>query len=271
MFLGDSGALLIGFLLGSGGIMFVGLAESGNASIPVGILVLVPLMVSFVPLADVVLSVARRFLANQPIFGADRGHVHHRLLDAGLTRRSAVVVLYCWAATGAALAVAAVTPALGQWQMFTAFGFFTLVLVGVRLLRYSEFTMAQRLLFGGEFRKVIARKERIRNLAVALQRAESEDEAWVLLVETGRKAGWAEMVWMVGQSVHRKESFPVQAQAGWAFNLSLPCADSSQASSLNIQGPFQSEDPPFDIMDFAQAVSGAFAVRHQKWQRQGIS
>ena len=79
MFLGDSGALLIGYLVGCYGIMYTERATALGA--------LVPLMVISVPLMDLSLSVVRRFMTNRPIFAADQGHIHHRLLDSGFTPR----------------------------------------------------------------------------------------------------------------------------------------------------------------------------------------
>ena len=80
VFLGDSGSLLIGFLLGCYGVIW-----SDKSATLLGMTA--PLMALFVPLLDVGLSVVRRFLRHQPIFDADRGHIHHRLLDRGLTPR----------------------------------------------------------------------------------------------------------------------------------------------------------------------------------------
>src|ERR1039458_3984190 len=53
-----------------------------------------PLMALSIPLLDVALAIVRRFLRRQPIFGADRGHIHHRLLDRGFTPRRVVLMLY---------------------------------------------------------------------------------------------------------------------------------------------------------------------------------
>src|SRR5215471_5859670 len=87
VFLGDSGSLLIGFLLGCYGIMW-----SQKSATFLGLTA--PMMAMAIPLLDVALSVVRRFLRNQPIFGADRGHIHHRLLARGLTPRRVVVLIY---------------------------------------------------------------------------------------------------------------------------------------------------------------------------------
>jgi UDP-GlcNAc:undecaprenyl-phosphate GlcNAc-1-phosphate transferase len=86
VFLGDSGSLLLGFVLGSAGIMW-----SRTVANHAGLLA--PALVLSVPLLDVMLAIVRRAIAGQPIFAADLGHVHHRLL-ARMKTRSAAFALY---------------------------------------------------------------------------------------------------------------------------------------------------------------------------------
>ena len=64
-----------------------------------------PLMAMSIPLLDVGLSIIRRFLRHQPIFGADRGHIHHKLLDRGLTPRRAAILLYLASGLAAAFSL----------------------------------------------------------------------------------------------------------------------------------------------------------------------
>jgi len=87
IFLGDSGSLLIGFLLGSYAVIW-----SQKSATMLG--VAGPAMALALPLLEVGLSILRRFLRNEPIFTGDRGHIHHRLLDRGFTPRKAALLLY---------------------------------------------------------------------------------------------------------------------------------------------------------------------------------
>src|SRR5262245_64724034 len=80
IFLGDCGSLLIGFLLGCYGVLW-----SQKSATLLGMTA--PLMALAIPLMDVCLSIVRRFIRHQPIFGADRGHIHHMLLARGFTVR----------------------------------------------------------------------------------------------------------------------------------------------------------------------------------------
>ena len=87
VFLGDSGSLLIGFLLGCYGALW---SEKSVTLVALTI----PVLAVAIPLVDVVLSVARRFLRNRPIFEGDREHIHHKLLDRGFTQKASVLMIY---------------------------------------------------------------------------------------------------------------------------------------------------------------------------------
>ena len=87
IFLGDSGSLFIGFMLGA-------LALSGSKPQTSVEDIAIPMVAFGLPLLDVCLSVVRRFMTNKPLFSGDDDHVHHKLLKRGLSHRNAVIVLY---------------------------------------------------------------------------------------------------------------------------------------------------------------------------------
>src|SRR5208337_4776836 len=87
IFLGDSGSLFIGFLISA-------LAIVASQKAPIIVAVSIPLVSLGLPILDVVLAVARRFLGGKPIFRGDRDHIHHKLLKRGLSQREAVLLLY---------------------------------------------------------------------------------------------------------------------------------------------------------------------------------
>jgi len=87
IFMGDSGSLFLGYVLAVTAI-------SGSSKSSTVVSLLIPLLAMGLPVMDTLLAVIRRFLAGRHPFEADRGHVHHRLLDLGLTQRQAVLVLY---------------------------------------------------------------------------------------------------------------------------------------------------------------------------------
>jgi UDP-GlcNAc:undecaprenyl-phosphate GlcNAc-1-phosphate transferase len=87
IFMGDSGSMFLGYVLG--GLSVMGLYKSITA-----ISMLVPMLAVGVPIADTAFAIVRRWRSGQPIYLPDRGHLHHRLLDRGLTQRQTVVLLY---------------------------------------------------------------------------------------------------------------------------------------------------------------------------------
>lgn len=111
IFMGDSGALLLGLVLGVATISGVGRnleGPSGGDLAVIAIPVAVPLLVLAVPLLDVVLAIARRMRRGIGIAHADKEHIHHRLMDIGHSHRQAVLLMYVWSGliSGCALVVA---------------------------------------------------------------------------------------------------------------------------------------------------------------------
>lgn len=111
IFMGDSGALLLGLLMAVATVSGVGRDIEGPATgdlVVIAIPVVVPLLVLAVPLLDVVLAIVRRMRRGLGVSHADKEHIHHRLLEIGHSHRQAVLLMYLWSAliSGCALAVA---------------------------------------------------------------------------------------------------------------------------------------------------------------------
>jgi len=100
MFMGDSGALVIGLVLAASTISVTGQVDPTRIDpgqlVPAFIPLALPLAVLVVPLVDFVLAVSRRIINGRSPFSADRKHLHHRLLDMGHTHFQAVLILYAW-------------------------------------------------------------------------------------------------------------------------------------------------------------------------------
>jgi UDP-GlcNAc:undecaprenyl-phosphate GlcNAc-1-phosphate transferase len=112
IFMGDSGALLLGFTLAA--VSVQGLLKTAALATLV-----LPLLVLAVPLLDTSFVVARRIKHGRPVYVADREHLHHRFQLVGFSVRRTVVYLYAWCVTlaGAALATRFVHPhAHGEWN-----------------------------------------------------------------------------------------------------------------------------------------------------------
>lgn len=131
IFMGDSGSLFIGFALGA-------LSLSGWSGRPTVTGVVVPILCFGLPILDVTLAVARRFLNRQPLFRADADHVHHKLLKRGLSQQRAVLVLY---GVTAAFVLASVLLIRESTMLVPVLAATSLaILLGVRQLRYQEFS-----------------------------------------------------------------------------------------------------------------------------------
>lgn len=88
IFAGDTGALLLGYVLAT--MSIVGLFKFYAI-----ISFAVPFLVLALPLFDTIFAFFRRILKGRNPMSPDRGHVHHRLIDMGLTQKQAVAILYC--------------------------------------------------------------------------------------------------------------------------------------------------------------------------------
>ncbi len=87
IFMGDTGSMFLGYVLAVGAIQ-----TSQKSSTAVAILV--PMVALGIPIADTMLAMLRRAIHRRPMFSADRGHIHHKLLDLGLSQKQAVLILY---------------------------------------------------------------------------------------------------------------------------------------------------------------------------------
>jgi UDP-GlcNAc:undecaprenyl-phosphate/decaprenyl-phosphate GlcNAc-1-phosphate transferase len=251
VFLGDSGALTIGFLLGCYGMIWTG----KTATL---ISVTVPLFALSVPLMDVSLSILRRSLKNHPIFGADRGHIHHRLLDRGLSPRRAVLVLYLVALLAAGIALLLIYPSLGRFQAVIIVAGLLIAWTGIHQLRYSEFDVARRLIFGGEFQRTLARRVRLEQLGADLKLATTEDDWWNILVKAARETGWVRIAWK-GQDC-REKRFSNEPVA-WSFQISI-----REEDHICVDGGLTSPSESVDLLGFAGTIRHSFSEKQHQWE-----
>ncbi|GAA3076961.1 MULTISPECIES: MraY family glycosyltransferase [Streptomyces] len=111
IFMGDSGSMLIGLILAASAISITGQVdpdtlkifegstrEATHAALPVFIPLILPLTIIAIPMTDLVLAIVRRTWKGQSPFAADRGHLHHRLLEIGHSHSRAVLIMYFWSA-----------------------------------------------------------------------------------------------------------------------------------------------------------------------------
>lgn len=125
IFMGDSGAMLIGLLMASAGIVATGQITSGMYDrangIPTIIPIVLPFAVLFLPLLDLCMAVVRRTALGRSPWSADRGHLHHKLMDIGYSHRTTVLLMYVWTCI---LAFGGLAFAVFPWQIVLAVDLF---------------------------------------------------------------------------------------------------------------------------------------------------
>ena len=116
IFMGDTGAMLLGLLLAYGPIestatldpnILVNYSAGGHPldRFPTILPLLIPVSIWLIPYTDMVLAVIRRTMKGMSPFDADRQHLHHRLLNMGHSHRQSVLLMYLWAALFSGLVV----------------------------------------------------------------------------------------------------------------------------------------------------------------------
>ena len=114
IFMGDTGALLLGYVLST--VSVVGMFKTYAL-----VTFVVPILALFLPLFDTTCSFFRRILRGQSPMHPDRGHLHHRLIDMGLSQKQAVAILYSVSAIlGLCAVVLATDGALRTWLIVVA-------------------------------------------------------------------------------------------------------------------------------------------------------
>ena len=169
VFLGDSGALFLGFTLATLGIVTTQAASTTLA-------VAIPVVSFGLPILDTLLAITRRFLRGEAIYNPDRGHIHHRLRDLGHSPRRIALLLYLVSAGFAMLSMMLVHPnGAITATIFVVAG--AIVLLGVQRLNIPELLELRRILHRGfHQRNVIANNVRLREAVTKLQQSHGAED-----------------------------------------------------------------------------------------------
>jgi UDP-GlcNAc:undecaprenyl-phosphate GlcNAc-1-phosphate transferase len=145
IFMGDSGAMVLGLTIAAAAIIVTGQVDpeivGKRERIPAIVPIVLPIMVVAVPLADMVLAVIRRTIRGESPWSADSHHLHHQLLRFGHSHRWAVAVLYIWTAV----------LSFGTVSLVFMSGTCALTVLGVGIL------VAATVTFSPKFRDALAR------------------------------------------------------------------------------------------------------------------
>jgi UDP-GlcNAc:undecaprenyl-phosphate/decaprenyl-phosphate GlcNAc-1-phosphate transferase len=137
IFMGDSGALVLGFLLAA--VSVQGLLKTAST-----VVLMLPLLVLAVPILDTSFVVARRLKHGQPISAPDQAHLHFRFLRRGFSQRRAAVTMWAWCTTlaGAALATRFVPfRAGGKWHLPETLAVGAIALVALAFSLYVVYVL----------------------------------------------------------------------------------------------------------------------------------
>lgn len=209
IFLGDCGSLTLGFLLACFGAVW-----SEKSTTLLGMTA--PLLVLAVPLFDVCLAIVRRSLRGQPIFGADRAHLHHQLLSRGFTPRRLVLLIYTICAV-CATASLLLTVNQNRNRGFVIVLMCLSAWLGLQHLGYSEFGAAGRVFFGGTFRSVLSAQLALDSFEKEIHNEMTLEECHSLLCRTCPEFGFS------GIEFHLNEVSRVWGNhSGWQARLEFP-------------------------------------------------
>jgi len=234
IFLGDCGSLTIGFLLGCYGVEW-----SQHTTTILGMTA--PLLTLFIPLFDTTLAIARRFVRGRPIFAADRCHIHHRLLERGLSVRRVALLLYGAAAVAAvcALLIDAFENHIGVIVLAL---FCLAVWLGLRHLGYAEFSGLRRVLLSNRIRRMIDTEILLGQFDERLKAAGTIEDCWPVLRDIGDQFHVCRVEARLNGQARSSQS---AATAGPEWNLSVPLAGSDY---VRFWVPVGTEQPGFAVL-----------------------
>ena len=177
IFLGDSGALFVGFLLAS-------MSVRGAQKATTAVAVITPILAFGLPVVDTGVTMARRMISGRPIFQGDGEHIHHMLLARGWSQRRVVMILYAVCAVFgllAALSTKTSSPVTGLVLFVIAVA----VIIAVGHLRYHE---VDELRAGmkrtvGDRRTRVANNIRVRRASLALTKALTLNEMFAAVAQ----------------------------------------------------------------------------------------
>lgn len=222
IFLGDCGSLFIGFLLGCYAVLW-----GQKAATILGMTA--PLMALSIPLLDMTVAIARRFLRRQPIFEGDRNHIHHRLLNRGLSPRRVALILYACAAAAAVCSLVMMNRSTSGLVIVV---FCLITWIGIQHLGYLEFGVAGRLFIDGAFRRLLNSHISIQNFEEQLTTAATAEDCWNVLSQAYHEFGFCEISVKIGANIWRKQA-EIQPFQTWKITVPL-----SEISNIQLSRPF---------------------------------
>jgi UDP-GlcNAc:undecaprenyl-phosphate/decaprenyl-phosphate GlcNAc-1-phosphate transferase len=227
IFLGDCGSLLIGFVLACCGALW---GEKSTTLLGLS----APVMALSIPLLDTILAIMRRWVRNRPLFSADRGHMHHRMLEKGLSPRDAALVFYVGGAIASLFSICAQV-IRNQYTGIIAIVFCLAAAALIYGLKYAEFSQVKRVILQGTIFEVIDGRVRLEEFARELNRTADDDEYWEVLVRYGGEFGFSKLRWEAGSKV--REALLSADVPSWRLQVPLSGDGKEEKSCLHLHRP----------------------------------
>src|SRR5205085_8115259 len=132
------------------------------------------------------------FLRGEPIFRADRGHIHHRLLDRGLTPRRVTLLLYGASLVGGMFSLLQSTSS-NRVRLVVICAFAITACLGIHYLGYQEFGAAARLFRRKTIRSMVRTQLSLSEYEKRLKSVKTADECWCTLKTASSELGFSEI------------------------------------------------------------------------------
>ncbi|MAE69310.1 MAG: hypothetical protein CME06_02450 [Gemmatimonadetes bacterium] len=242
VFLGDSGSLFLGFVLGASSVMC-----SQKSVTMVGLAL--PFLALGVPILDTLFSMLRRTLERRSMFAPDRSHIHHRLVDLGLHQRHVVLFIYL---------VTATTTGLGLVMMITRGRETVVVFCCVMLLLLVVFRMVgairlretiERIRVNQRLARDNKETRRVHDRACLTVRAAGDFEQWwQAMCAAGKEM---DFVWL---SASYQDDAGVEQIIVWRNPSWVP--DSGRVLDVRLPAPPWSDVPSLDLQ-LGVAINGS--------------
>ena len=179
IFMGDTGSMFLGFVLAT-------TTMQTNQKASTAVAVLIPCIALGLPIMDTLLAIGRRAIRGRPLFQADKEHIHHKLMDRGLSHRQAVLVLYGFCLVLGAAALVLTYANSGQAALLLVV-LAVVAFVFLRTLGYVRFD--QMPAAGADRKRNRAMRAALQPLGRRLKQLRAVDEMWPLVIEAGKALG----------------------------------------------------------------------------------
>jgi len=204
IFMGDTGSMFLGFVLAT-------TAMQTNQKASTAVAVVIPGIALGLPIMDTLLAIGRRAVRGRPLFQPDKEHIHHKLMDLGLSHRQAVFVLYGFCILLGTAALILTYANSGQ----TALLLLVLAIVAFVFLRSLGYVRLDRMPESALDRK---RNRAVRNalqpLGRRVRQLRAPDEMWPLVVEAAGVLGAVAVAWQIDIPLSKEAPEPATFNHG---------------------------------------------------------